>query len=451
MKHMDKPSKDRPEFPKEERTTEREFFNDFFNTTVPSRAWSVFEGGFPCYRGQRRLMLTTPTQRGFLFQRPTKVGSTTMVSVVLRLAHNRSPWMGETMDHDMNQKMRRMIWNHHMNQNRSSPMINITLIDKTENFQDLKSLNSVKCVHRSMHGSALGLEYDKRDPRKSFLFSLVRDPTKRAISEFFHFAVSMQQVEPTDANFRRFLNMPHLEHKYLYDLMVKNYTPNEGRARQEYLHTHNLTNFAQLQKKFRQSQGQQQQQQGRGVMPRPKEFVQHMKLGSTSIPTVVEDILDGYNFIAITERMDESLIVLQMLLNLTTHDILYTRARSSQTFSNGPARDRPCIYIQPSFLTPSMQQFFDSPEWKHTIRGDLLLYQAANASLDRTIEALGTEEFEAKLQALRTGLKLAEEHCKGRIVNQCSAGGERTPFTNTTCYIWGEGCDHDCLNDLKLP
>jgi len=40
----------------------------------------------------------------------------------------------------------------------------------------------------------------------------------------------------------------------------------------------------------------------------------------------IESILRQYEFLAITERMDESLVVMQLLLNLTTHEILYIRA-----------------------------------------------------------------------------------------------------------------------------
>ena len=51
---------------------------------------------------------------------------------------------------------------------------------------------------------------------------------------------------------------------------------------------------------------------------------------------VVQDILNDYDFIAITERMDESLVVMKILLNLTLDEILYSKpARSAGSFSNG--------------------------------------------------------------------------------------------------------------------
>ncbi|KAL7577561.1 hypothetical protein ACA910_015091 [Epithemia clementina (nom. ined.)] len=371
---------------------------------IPSRVWNKSESGFPCYSGQKGLMIQKPAHEGFLFQRPKKVGSTTMVSVVLRLAHNRSPWLNKT--------------------------------------SGVPTKEQLKCSHRSMHGDALGLEYDKRDRSKSFLFSLLRHPTKRAISEFFHFLVSIYDVEPTDANFKGFLSTPELQHNYLYDLSLANYTRSKAAATRSFLKMHNFSSVAELQKQFKNKNGNSRKLRRR--------LTEHIRIGKTPLTKVVQDILDGYDFIAITERMDESLVAMQMLLNLTTKDVLYTRARSSGSFSNGP-KENPCIYIQPSFLTPSMKEHLESPEWQHTIRGDMLLYEAANASLDRTIEALGRKEFQKNLAALKAGLELAEKHCKGRVRSSCTEGGDQIPMHNRTCYIWGEACDHECLNDLALP
>ncbi|KAL7577563.1 hypothetical protein ACA910_015092 [Epithemia clementina (nom. ined.)] len=326
-----------------------------------------------------------------------------MVSVVLRLAHNRSPWLNR---------------------------------DNTTN-DSLPINQQLKCVHRSMHGDALGLEYDKRDRSKSFLFSLLRHPTKRAISQFFHFDVSFYTVQPTDAAFLEFLRRPYLEHNYLYDLMVTNYTKNLSAVTRAFLRRHDFSNETELKKAMEWSK------------PLTRAYNRRMKIGKTHLTKVVQDILDGYDFIAITERMDESLVAMQMLLNLTTKDILYTRARSSASFSNGPKKN-PCIYIQPSFLTPTIKDYLESPEWQHMIRGDLLLYKAANASLDRTIEALGKDKFQQNFRAFQAGMKLAENHCKGRVQSTCSEGGDYIPPENRTCYIWGEACDHECLNDLVL-
>jgi hypothetical protein len=147
--------------------------------------------------------------------------------------------------------------------------------------------------------------------------------------------------------------------------------------------------------------------------------------------------------------MDESLVVLQMLLNLTTKEILYTRARSAGAFSNGYP-DRPCFYILPSFISPGMKQFFASDEWQEHVTPDMELYKAAHKSLDRTIDALGRDNVNKRLDDLRAGLKLAGKHCEGKVKTLCSAGGVQIRDPDSTCYIWGEGCDHDCIDELEI-
>jgi hypothetical protein len=42
-----------------------------------------------------------------------------------------------------------------------------------------------------------------------------------------------------------------------------------------------------------------------------------------------------------------------------------------------------------SFASPAVQEFLDSDEWRAMNYGDFLLHEAANQSLDRTIERLG--------------------------------------------------------------
>jgi hypothetical protein len=177
---------------------------------------------------------------------------------------------------------------------------------------------------------------------------------------------------------------------------------------------------------------------------------QTRKYGNNFTPhKVIADILEDYDLIAIMERMDESLVVLQMLFNLTTKEILYTRARSAGAFSNGYVK-KPCFYILPAFQSPGTKKLLASDEWQSQIAPDIEFYKAAHKSLDRTIDALGRDEVEKRLGDLRAGLKLAAQHCEGRVRTMCSPGGAQIKPRNTTCYVFGEGCDHDCIDELDL-
>jgi Galactose-3-O-sulfotransferase len=188
----------------------------------------------------------------------------------------------------------------------------------------------------------------------------------------------------------------------------------------------------------------------------PKHVLHRGKGKSVSLPpldypAVVQEILDDYDFIAVTERMDESLIVMKFLLNLTLKEILYVKpSRTAGSFSNGYS-DRPCVYLVPSFVTPGMERYFESPEWKKRIVGDELLYRAANKSLDRTIDALGRDRVERTVQQFKKAQAYVQQQCKGKIRSMCDEGGKVVPRENRTCYIWAEGCDYQCIDSLTFP
>ena len=359
------------------------------------RIWSIFNHPFPCYPGSIQLMSTKPAYKGILFQRPMKVGSTTMVGIVLRLAHSRSPWMDR----------------------------------------------NIKCEHRTNHGTALSYDYGNRHRSKSFLLGLVRDPTKRAISEFFHFGVSANDISPTDEKFKAYLRMPKTMNYLLNDLRTRNYAGDytEELLEDLFYEMNGITDddYNRIMKDALLEE----------TMLLRRDWEEFLHLGPGVDHTkVVRDILKDYDFIAVTERLDESLVVMQMLLNLSTRDILYNRARSSGSFSVG-AKKKPCHYIFPSFVSPGMGDYFESKEWKRTIQGDKLLYDSVNESLDRTIDALGRGLFMERLSEFRSILERAQTHCRGRVRPLCSEGGERQD-NHTTCYIWGEGCDYECINDF---
>lgn len=396
---------------------------DYSFDTIPSRTWKIYEHPFPCHppgkEEENKLMIMEPAHEGLLFQRPTKVGSTTMTNIVLRLVHNRA-------DVEV-QKLR--------------TSTNTTSDRKINELWK----NPPHCKHRAMHGRSIDLEYSKRNKKKSFLFSLVREPTKRAISEYFHFVVTYSQQEPTDRNFAKYvirkgssnfaIHQLTFEPKLLfamaaqYEVFLKNFTEHHKNQ----THTPLLTR------------------------PWTDEYMSKAKVSNAiDYSEIVQKILDDYDFIAVTERMDESLVAMKLLLGLSVEEILYAKkSRSAGSFSNG-IETRPCMYLIPSFLTTHMKDFFYTPgknqQWLEFSRGDALLHKAASASLDRTIdEVFGRERFRRELAEFQNALAYAQAICASEpdlVLSMCDEGGNRV--RKTTCYIWGEGCDHKCLNE-RVP
>ena len=82
------------------------------------------------------------------------------------------------------------------------------------------------------------------------------------------------------------------------------------------------------------------------------------------------------------------------------------------------------------------------------VKFDRLLYLAANRSLDLTIEALGREEFERKLDQFRIAQKVAAETCLNTTRFPCSPKGEMRKETD--CLWKDSACGTDCLDRVAL-
>lgn len=394
----------------------------YFFDTIPSRTWKIYDHPFPCYPPgedeRNNLMLTTPAHEGILFQRPEKVGSTTFNNVLLRLVHNRAA-----------DKL------------------------KTQNINETLWKTPARCKHRAMHGTSVDLDYKNRDKKKSFLFSLVRDPTKRIISEYFHFKVSVRPEDPTDNNFVDHVLTRRRSNKLLRDLTFAEDLGKRMSVEFEYF----LKSYKRKRKRKNDSSRIKIRHLDNDLIRNDTVFepIDYTK--------VVQDILDDYDFIAVTERMDESLVAMKLLLGLTVEEIVYAKAaRSAGSFSNGHVNEgRACIYLIPSFLTPGMKDFFYTPQknnlWIENSKGDALLHKAASISLDRTIdEVFGRERFDRELAEFKNALAYTQAICSAEpelVLGMCDDGGNSVvhdPKRTTTCYIWAEGCDKECINN-RLP
>jgi hypothetical protein len=320
--------------------------------------WNYSAHPFPCFPGEDKwktpAVVRSPSRQGFLFVRNMKTGSSTLGGITIRIARSMA---------------------------RKFPQIDTDL-----------------CKVRFDHTPARLLEYGKRDHSKSYLFSFVRDPTKRAVSEFFHFGVSRFKREPTAQNFKDYLlSKWFLNNYFLWDMTFRNFN---GTA-------------ATWEDKKR----------------------------------TVDEIMADYNFIGITERMDESLVVMKILLNLEFNDILYLSAKGNGGFDDGAYKGI-CHFIVPSYVPPAMKEFFAGPVWNNFIDGDTLLYKAAERSLDLTIDAIGKDEVKRHVVEYRRLRELAKEKCLPTTIQPCTEDGAFHRNTHN-CLFWDSGCGYECLDDFR--
>lgn len=260
------------------------------------------------------------------------------------------------------------------------------------------STTTTTCQGQWDHDWAYNMLAD-RQRNKSFTWTLVRDPTKRVVSQFFHFEVTRNGTKPTDANFQSYL--------------WSEYTTRDA------LHQYYLRTLS-VQRRKR-------------------------KILTEDIPGVIQQILRDYDFIGITERMEETAVALLMLLDLRLADILYLDAKASGGYDEGGG-DRKCHFIQPSSVSAGMAKYFGTSKWKRIVHPDVLLYEAANKALDLTIEQLGKEQFKKNLEMFRQAQSAARKTCLPRQVFPCTSKGELNPAKN--CLWKDSGCGTDCLDEV---
>jgi hypothetical protein len=314
----------------------------------PRKIHFARNGTFPVWSAafDRKFM----TQRGIVFLKPMKVGGSTASGINLRLAKNMAERLGK---------------------------------------------NYPMCENNFDH--AMGWMMPTRKRNESFLWTLLRDPTKRAISGFYHFGVS------------RFGMQENLENFVAFMLNQTDY----------YLKLHSFTRFPSTGNKNRKAEA-------------------------------VNTIMKNYDFMAITERFDESMVVLQMLLkphNVTLGDMLYVQAKSSRGYDDGGHEGR-CVLIRKSDLTREMKDFLASDKWRRRVEWDQAFYKAANHSLDMTIEQLGREDVERKLQLYLWAQSLVKQRCALEAKPPCTPNGVKRLPRDTNCLFSDSGCAYECLDAL---
>jgi len=195
-----------------------------------------------------------------------------------------------------------------------------------------------KTYDPEIHNKASELNIGGRDKNKSFVFSVIRHPADRVISHH-GMKVSHGQADTTEASFIR--------------SMRKNTYPSNIELR--FLATKEIPD----------------------------------KLTDDEVNYHVQNVIDEYNFIGVYERLYESLVVLSMLIGIEPQDVL---------FDFLPSKNTRCGELKkPDWVTDRLERFLSQGFWYNRENGDFALYDAVNRSLDLTIEKLGREKVQAKL------------------------------------------------------
>jgi len=244
------------------------------------------------------------------------------------------------------------------------------------------------CRVRTRHAEARQINWRKDDLTRTFVWSQIRHPTKRHVSWFFYQKLHVRNKTYSDT------------------LFLNSFNPRVNSYQSWYLYPGKFDWFDLTPK-------------------RRSEYV--------------NTILRSYNFLGVVERMDESAVALQMILGLNTSDVLFL---SSKVSGSSPR-------IQSTFVTPRMQQYFESDEYKTATAVDMELYQAVNRSLDLTIDRLGRSEYDRQLDKFRTAKRTVDETCTRE--KWASVVGKRYLLPREWCVAHADwGCGFDCMDSLEI-
>ena len=284
---------------------------------------------------------------------------------------------------------------------------------------------SESCIRHD--GAMPGTYYTRRDP-SSFLWTSIRNPSTRALSRISN-RLAAEAPE--------LLQNETVIYNGLFDPDVQYGTVSHGRG--GFQLTYTMLNLIDEYSAWKPDDPE--------TIVDPPLIHQH-----------VHHIISGYNFIAIVERMDESLVVLQFLLGLDTYDIVHFAAKQAGSYElrnvkGSRGKRSKCIQVNPVQLDPNgrVYDFLESTEWWARNYGDFLLYAAANQSLDRTIHAIGKAKFEAALAKFREAQKRAERKCGSKVFFPCSTNGTvQTDLASYSCYDqqYEVGCGYPCLDKI---
>lgn len=259
------------------------------------------------------------------------------------------------------------------------------------------------CRAYTRHEFADNRMHARRHPTRSLLWTFVRDPAARDLSHIYHFEIGRKNR----------INMTSL------DIQKQIQTRIKGRQ----------TRYLVPQKTSR----------------APLWPLHELRKNRTELVLYMKStIFENYDFVGLTERMSESLAVMVLLWDLHPQDVIVLNSKRSGGFDDG-GHNNTCTAIPKAVMTPELKEYFQT---KHPIwNSDVLLYHAVNASLQMTINFLGSEMVATMVETIEHLQQLAQEKCSEEAFFPCSANGTFQPeLAQKSCYVQDAGCGHECVD-----
>lgn len=237
------------------------------------------------------------------------------------------------------------------------------------------------CVSYVRHYRAQELPIPARNKKKSLLWTIVRHPAKRALSSYFFYEVSQGGKTPSEKAMRKYL---------------------------------------------------------KGEKNFELESFQQSSLKKYSLSQIIQEM----DFMAVAERMDESLVVFRLLNGFHPMDMIVLSSKTAGGYDGGMIDG--CHKILPSYTTPAIDEYLSTSFVEDN--DDFVLYSAANASLDKTIDLIGRDFVEKEVRKHQYLQKVADKQCQEEADFPCSDEGvHQLTLSRKSCFERDWGCGHECV------
>jgi len=225
------------------------------------------------------------------------------------------------------------------------------------------------------------------------LLSAVRHPLQRALSQFYHFELSRSKI-----------------HKSLEEWHA---------SKLETLHSVKDPEYRYL---------------------ASQEMLDSLTMNATMRAA---EVVHMYDFLVVTERMDESLLLLAHKLRLPWTEMLYLAAKVSteQRSELLGSRTRPVV-VHPPLLQEPEEVLRLIPEFEARNQIDYEIVRLANARLDQLADEYGKDRLHADLFQFRAALE--------KVRKECIKQDPPVPLVEAAkpCYYSDNGCGHECIDEL---
>jgi hypothetical protein len=375
--------------------------------------------------------LASPNPQGLMFSKTFKTGSSTATSVSLQIAHQVARREQKSLLLSLQQQQ------------------SGTTRNSTSRIRHHHSIGATppKCrVHMTHEVSLENRLFPNRNVTSSILWTIVRNPVQRAISAFYFYKVGIDQVEPNDANLIAYLQ--GTRHQQVIQLRLDRPPIKETNGILKH-NGNNNNNDKPLRRLV--------------DYPLP-DFVADLEIINTAredsfrykskVPEIIrQEIMNRFDFVAVQDRLDESLVVFKLLFDLNDEDIIVLSSKRTGSYSWNWKR----LPVKECFQIPSMQplsaavQDYLQTNYTWQNNADFLLHAIANQSLDWTIDHVlqgGRALVQQHVQRHRQLQSLVQEHCQHKAIFPCDDKGRYQEAATHDCFFRDMGCGYRCIDNV---